>query len=78
MKIKIVGIQNVDYKSKKTGKDVKGHNLYCVYDEASPSLVGQKTESFWLRNDLQVDSFKPGDNVNVYFDRFGHIESIGK
>lgn len=76
--VKVVGIQQVDYVNKKN-QPVKGVTLHCVLDD--DRVNGQAVESYFIsaRNEDCYESARKislGANINVYYNRFGYVDSI--
>lgn len=75
--MKVVGIREVKYTSKKTGNDVHGYDLYV--ELPSSKVQGVMTDKLFL-SDYIIDKNHGkmpalGDEVNVFYNRFGRIES---
>lgn len=62
-KVELVGIEEVDYVSKKTGNPVQGINLFVNY--LDPNVMGKRAENKYLSRNLctqlhiTVDSLAP-------------------
>ena len=74
MKCKLVGVKNVDYTSKKTGKQVTGFNLYVTYQ--AENVDGLVATDFYVRSDFHMDGFVIGDDINVFFNQYGGVDEI--
>lgn len=74
MKCTLVGIKEVDYTSKKTGKHVTGKNLYVLYD--AENVEGQVATDFYVRSDFSFDGISIGDDMNVFFNQYGSVDEI--
>ena len=74
--MKVIGIQNVNYTSKKTGKPVSGIALHCSYD--AQDVKGQAVERYFISAAAQ-DAYRDaamvalGDDINVMFNRYGNV-----
>lgn len=82
MKVKVYGYKRVDYVSKKTGRPVKGWNIFITrdstdYERSNYGHVGTVCEDLYM-----PDSFDPttlflnGTDYDVVFNRFGGIDQF--
>lgn len=75
---KVIGIKNVDYVSKKTGKSVVGITLYLT--EPAGDVKGMSCDSVYVSSashayeDAKLCAL--GDNVEVGYNKFGQICSL--
>ena len=80
MQYKVLGVEVVDYTSRKTGRPVKGTNLHCSYpdgaDENDTKVDGIRVERLYVPERVRTDGIQPGDMVEVYFNRFGSVDSV--
>lgn len=77
MMYKILGIENVDYESRKTGRRVRGTNLHCVRGDKPANMVdGDAVERLYIKQDIDCSSLQVGDNIEVYYNRFGSVDSV--
>lgn len=78
MKCTLVGIKRVDYKSRKTGNQVLGWNLYVNHDTTDSQVQGLVAEDLYCKDDKTpiVNHLKScvGSEIDVYFDRWGNVE----
>lgn len=74
MKYKVLGIQDVDYVSAKTGKRVQGMNLHCTYEQKN--VIGESVEKLYISSNIDGPIVKVGDNVDVFYNRFGSVEEV--
>lgn len=85
MKAQVVGLENVDYKSKKTEKPVVGVKLHCLI-EPNKNTQGAGVESFFIslndRNENAKEicevlkSIKLNSYVDITYNRFGFIDNV--
>lgn len=74
---KIVGIESVNYVSKKTGRPVVGSKLYLITDDVKQNLVGHSTTEIFVSAQIQgLPVLTVNDNVQIYFNQFGSVQSI--
>lgn len=73
MKCKVIGIQNVNYTSKRTGQPVVGVSLHCSFPD--PNTEGDAVEKFYVSDNLHVDlrDLVPGDDVEIVFNNRGYV-----
>lgn len=74
MKCQLVGIKEVDYLSKKTGKQVTGKNLYVLYE--AENVRGQVATDFYVNSEFVFDGISIGDDILVYFNQYGRVDEI--
>lgn len=77
MKVKVVGIQNVDYTSRKTGKPVKGTALHVIFKDAE--VAGEAVDSIFVSDALEIGSIsqiQPGMVVDVEYNRRGFVSDV--
>lgn len=74
--MKIIGMKRFEYVSKKTGKKTDACNLYCTYEDKK--TVGLACTFIFCRSDIVPADLSIGDNVQVFYNRFGSVEQISK
>lgn len=77
MKAKVLGIQDVDYISKKTGNPVRGTTLHCAF--ADPLVRGEAVNGIFVSDNLKLDclfSIKPGDEVDIEYNYRGYVCNV--
>lgn len=73
--MKVLGIESVNYVSKKTGNPVSGQRLHLSYDKKG--CDGAAVESYFVRNDAFSDGVPGvGDDVELFFNRYGNVRSV--
>lgn len=74
MKIKVVGIQKIDY-TNKAGRHVSGVNLHAMY--ADKRTDGYAVDKFYLASDFpNLDQVKVNTEVDVYFNQYGKVDFL--
>ena len=61
MKVKVLGIQSVDYVSRKTGNPVKGVTLHSAFKDAQ--VEGESVSSIFVSDNLNlkcISEIRPG------------------
>lgn len=77
MMFKIVGIEKVDYKSRRSGNQVRGTNLYVHYpSEDRPDLQGERCEKLYVKETIDCSSLSVGDDIEVYYNRYGNVDMV--
>lgn len=74
MKVKILGIQTVDYVSKKTGNPVKGITLHSVHKDAQ--VTGEAVSNIFVSDSLDipvVSELRVGQLVDVEYNNRGYV-----
>lgn len=77
MKAVVVGIQEVDYTSRKTGQPVKGVTLYCNYKDAQ--VKGDAADGIFVSDNLGIDfvhSLQPGDVIDIQYNNRGYVADV--
>lgn len=74
-KWKVIGFKKVQYKSKRTGNEVKGTELYAVSDPISPDVIGVEGKAFWLGQHV---TYAPtvDDHIHVCYDERGNVDEV--
>lgn len=76
---KIVGIESVNYVSKKTGRPVVGQNLYVACLDSKPNLVGYTACKVYVSsNVIGIPVLSVNDYVDIFFDHSGYVQKIEK
>ena len=72
---KVLGIQSVNYTSKRTGQLVEGVQLYVSYEDKNVS--GFATDKIYCPKRIPVDHVKLNDRIEVYYNRYGQVDFVG-
>lgn len=76
---RIVGIESVNYVSKKTGRSVVGSRLYLMTDDVKQNLVGHSTTEIFVSAQIQgIPVLSVNDDVKIFFNQFGSVQAIEK
>lgn len=75
MNSKLVGFRRFQYKRKSDGQIVDACNLYITYP-GNVDVVGEVAETVFCKSELVPNDLKVGDNLRVYYNRFGSVESV--
>ncbi|MCC2875599.1 hypothetical protein LK536_04860 [Lachnoclostridium pacaense] len=74
MKVKVLGIQAVDYISRKTGNPVKGVTLHSSFKDAQ--VEGESVSSIFVSDNLGIKAvaeIRPGMMVDVEYNNRGYV-----
>ena len=76
MKVKVLGIQSVDYVSKRTGNPVKGVTLHSAFKD--PQGRGEAVDGIFISDNLglALSDIKPGDFVDVETNFRGYVTNV--
>lgn len=78
MKKTVLGVQKVDYISKKTGEPVKGITLHCSCKDAD--VIGEAVETLFISDRLELSAdvyaVQPGQIVDVEYNRRGYVADV--
>ena len=74
MKTKLLGIQTVDYVSRKTGNPVKGVTLHCSFKD--PQVEGEAVDGIFVSDNLKlpcISELRVGQIVDVTYNNRGYV-----
>lgn len=76
MKAKVLGIQKVDYTSRKTNKQVTGVTLHISYP--SSNVDGQAVETVFIseRSNVSLDGVGLDSTVELSYNRWGSVDNL--
>lgn len=75
MAFRVVGIEVVDYVSKKTNQRVVGKKIHYLSDIDSKKGTGQKAENDYVSGEI-AEMVSVGDDIEIYYNRFGNVAQI--
>lgn len=73
--MKVVGIEKVDYVSKKSGARVVGSILHLSQDIPADKGCGVKVFAEFVKNEL-VQDIVVGDEVKLFYNRYGKVVDL--
>ena len=77
MSYRVVGIEDVNYVSKKTNQTVQGVKLHVTYPMNEQKGEGQAVESIYCKSNLEaISDVSVGDDIEVFYNRFGGVEDV--
>lgn len=80
MKVKVVGISNVSYTSKRTNQLVEGKTLHVVRKAEKDGDIGELTDTIFVSQKSnvinQLPKIKLGSEINIYYNRYGAVDDI--
>lgn len=71
--MKVVGVEKVDYVSKKTGKAVKGIKLHML--DTSDNVHGYVALQEFLSEKVDCN-VKVNDQVQLFYNKFGQVTQV--
>ena len=75
MKYEVLGVQQQDYISKRTGNPVKGTTLHCCAKDAQ--VVGKAVYPIYVSDNIGVPAgIAPGMTVNVEYNNRGYVAAV--
>lgn len=77
MKVEVLGVQNLDYVSRRSGEQVKGVMLHSCFNDSA--VEGRAVESIFISDKLDLDvvyDIKPGMIVEVEYNRRGNVSNV--
>ena len=79
LEFKVLTVRDVSF-TDDSGKQVEGLQLWCSFPSDAPGWRGLEVAKFWIPSGSifvnTVDVLKPGDLLNITFNRFGKPSSI--
>lgn len=79
MLFRILGIEKVDYTSRRTGRQVRGTNLHCQIphsDREPINLQGERVERLYVKEDIDCSALSVGDDIEVFYNRYGNVDAV--
>lgn len=73
MKAKLLGLRKLDFTADDKSS-VKGCQLFISYPEEG--VEGEQTDKLFIRDGFDLPALKPGDTLEITFNRKGRPESI--
>lgn len=73
---KVEGFKNVNYQSKKSGRQVEGVTIYLSSDPASPDVTGREVKEIYLSRSATVYKPNVGDKVQVFYNERGYVDDV--
>lgn len=77
MKVVVLGVQTVDYVSRKTGNPVKGVTLHAKHKDSQ--VIGEAVSNIFISDNLGllcVSDLKPGLIVDVEYNNRGFVSDV--
>lgn len=76
MKVKVLGIQALDYVSRRTGNPVKGVMLHSAFKD--PQVRGEAVDGIFISDNLGISlaNIQPGDTVEVETNFRGNVTNV--
>lgn len=77
MKAKVLGIQKIDYVSKRTGEPVVGTTLHCEYSDAQ--VEGKAVSAIYLSDRLNLPDLPHvvlGSTVDIEYNSRGYVQGL--
>lgn len=71
--MEVLGIEYLDYVSKKTNKNVKGYNLHLCYEKNNCEGLAVVTE--FVNEELGAD-VKVSDKIELLYNKFGKVSKV--
>lgn len=71
---KVVGIKNVDYVSKKTGRNVQGTELHVLYNDNNVS--GKAVDKIYCSKNIVLKDVHIDCEIDVFYNKFGQVDFI--
>ena len=77
MRVRVLGVQSVDYVSRKTGNPVKGVTLHTAFKDAQ--VQGEAVSNIFVSDNLQIQCIsevKPASLVNIEYNNRGDVQDV--
>lgn len=75
MQVKLVGVQDVNF-TNNNGEVINGTRLFCAFKDSN--VEGLRTESFFVKPDVNIPECKINDMLELSFNMKGKIEMVYK
>ena len=72
----VIGFKNVNYKSKRTGNQVEGYNLFLTSDQDSDHGTGEECREVFISRKSCFYSPTLGDSVQLIYNERGFVEDV--
>lgn len=72
----VVGFKNVNYKSKKTGQQVEGYNLYLTASGETPYIEGEECKDIFISRRSCAYDPVVGDEINIIYNERGYVDNV--
>ena len=74
----VEGFKEVNYQSKKTGRQVQGCTVYLSSEPVSPDVEGREVKEIYLSS--AATAYKPvvGDTVHVFYNERGYVDDVAR
>lgn len=72
--MEVIGIRNVHYVSKKTGREVFGTELHVT--EKRQDTIGLATDKIFCGGKVEVNHVSIGNEIRVLYNRFGQVDFV--
>ena len=73
MKVRLLGVRELDFTANDNSK-IKGSQLFTSYPEEG--VVGEMTDKFFVREGFDLPPLKPGEILEISFNKKGKPESV--
>ena len=70
----LIGIERIDYVSRKTNMPVVGKKLHCTYTDES--IEGMAVESIYINDKIDLPPLELADNLEVFYNKYGQVASV--
>lgn len=74
--MKVLGIEKVDYESRKTGRRITGRKVYYTEPVRDGRGSGMRADSVYVSSGVYDGPLALGDDINILYDRWGHCGGI--
>lgn len=74
MVCKVVGIKNVDYVSKKSGRNVQGTELHVLYNDNN--VAGKAVDKIYCGKNIVLKDVHIEGEIDVYYNKFGQVDFV--
>lgn len=74
----VIGVENINYTSRKTNKKVMGTKLYLTYEfDERADADGTACEVVFVKNEIG-DCIEVGDVIKLIYNKYGSIDGVEK
>ena len=74
MQVKLIGIKQISYTSKRTGRPVSGTELHVLFQDEK--VAGTAVAKLFIKSSVSLPELKLNDSYNILFDRYGNVDFV--
>lgn len=72
----LIGVRNVNFTDRVTGNQISGNTIYVTCPEEN--VLGVSGRKYFVSNRIDISQISIGDNIEIFFNDKGKVQSIIK